>query len=330
MTTKWPEESPRRQAGDYPPAPTGGFHNGILAIHSGALGDLILFVRLIERLSEPVSLVTGGEKARLLVGLGVAQNCLDFDSLPMHEVFLDQPAEHGRLHSLLRCRSHRLISCFAHGEEHAQARLEEICGVNQAHFLPVRPAQGQLGHLVSIWSEMLGLPPVASQPPAWAAPNQWLAEAAQITARLGLPPGRYVVFHPGSGGLAKCWPADRFLEVIGKIGLGKIVILGPAELERWSPDLIAAFEEKAHVIKSPTLTVLTGLLANSAAYVGNDSGVSHLAAAVGARTLAIFGPSSAEHFAPLGPKVKTIAANEFADIPPAQVESTLAAMLGQK
>ena len=312
---------------DYPPAPAGGFHNGVLAIHSGALGDLILFGRLIETLGEPVTLVAGGEKARLLVGLGVAQSCLDFDSLPMHEIFLDQPAEHGHLHSLLRGRYRSLISCFAHGEEHAQARLKHICGLSQAHFLPVRPAQDQRGHLISIWSEMMGLPPAPLQPPAWPVPSQWLAEAAQVTARLGSPPGRYIVFHPGSGGSAKCWPADHLLEVIRKIGSGKIVVLGPAELERWSPDLIAAFEKQAHVVKSPTLPVLAGLLANSAAYVGNDSGVSHLAAAVGACTLAIFGPSSPEHFAPLGPKVKIIAACKIANISSEQVEQTLEGML---
>jgi ADP-heptose:LPS heptosyltransferase len=54
--------------------------------------------------------------------------------------------------------------------------------------------------------------------------------------------------------------------------------------------------------------VLGALLSDSGLYVGNDSGVTHLAAAFGAATLALFGPTSPTAWAPLGRAVRSIAA----------------------
>jgi ADP-heptose:LPS heptosyltransferase len=54
--------------------------------------------------------------------------------------------------------------------------------------------------------------------------------------------------------------------------------------------------------------VLGPLLAQSGSFVGNDSGVTHLAAASGARTLALFGPTDPAQWAPVGPAVKALRA----------------------
>jgi ADP-heptose:LPS heptosyltransferase len=54
------------------------------------------------------------------------------------------------------------------------------------------------------------------------------------------------------------------------------------------------------VIIDPSMEDLLALLAGAAAYLGNDSGPSHLAAALGARTVAVFGPTDLERWAPRG------------------------------
>ncbi|MGB2822549.1 MAG: glycosyltransferase family 9 protein, partial [Phycisphaerae bacterium] len=71
------------------------------------------------------------------------------------------------------------------------------------------------------------------------------------------------------------------------------------------------------------LSVLAGALAGAACYLGNDSGVSHLAAAVGTRTIALFGPSNPRHFRPIGPRVRVLAAETMVAI---SVEDVLAAL----
>jgi len=57
------------------------------------------------------------------------------------------------------------------------------------------------------------------------------------------------------------------------------------------------------VVSGLDLAQLAALIARCAVYVGNDSGVTHLAAAVGTPTIAIFGPSNEQRWAPRGPRV---------------------------
>ncbi len=114
-----------------------------------------------------------------------------------------------------------------------------------------------------------------------------------------------VLIHPGSGSAQKNWPADRFIELSRT--------LGPRWVSRGldsrtgggtSPPEASAFE----ILDRPALGVLGATLAAARLYIGNDSGVSHLAAAVGAPTLALFGPTSDAVWRPDGPRVQTVRA----------------------
>jgi ADP-heptose:LPS heptosyltransferase len=71
------------------------------------------------------------------------------------------------------------------------------------------------------------------------------------------------------------------------------------------------------------------MLAGAAGYVGNDSGPSHLAAAVGTPTLVLFGPTGARHFSPLGPRVRTRQAAALADVAPPEVFRLLRELSGR-
>ncbi len=108
--------------------------------------------------------------------------------------------------------------------------------------------------------------------------------------------------HPGSGSAKKNWPRERFFELAeGLIERGvKIAwILGPAETgmevpprgERWN---------------TLPLPVLAARLARCRLYVGNDSGVTHLAAATGCPTVALFGESDPLVWAPRGERVRVV------------------------
>jgi ADP-heptose:LPS heptosyltransferase len=119
---------------------------------------------------------------------------------------------------------------------------------------------------------------------------------------------------PGSGGLSKCWPTERFVSVAREFGrregMSVAWLLGPAELERaerFQTDLPAEFV----VIAGPGLPTLAALLARSTVYLGNDSGVTHLAAAVGAPTLALFGATNPRVWAPRGECVEVIRRREL-------------------
>ncbi len=117
-------------------------------------------------------------------------------------------------------------------------------------------------------------------------------EGRQLTG--GKPLGlseKIILIHPGSGSREKCWPLPNFLEVVRRLqdeNLRGVLVTGPAEerleLEIDLPDL----PESWTWIREPSLMRLAGLLSLSHFYLGNDSGITHLAAACGIRGLALF------------------------------------------
>jgi ADP-heptose:LPS heptosyltransferase len=128
------------------------------------------------------------------------------------------------------------------------------------------------------------------------------------------------LIHPGSGSPQKNWSVERFVELGKRLeALGHQVawILGPAE---------AGFASAlpGRIIDRPSLPALAATLARSRLFVGNDSGVSHLAAATGAPTLVLFGPTSASVWRPDGRRVGIVQARSgaFADL---QVDEVVAA-----
>ncbi len=116
-------------------------------------------------------------------------------------------------------------------------------------------------------------------------------------------PGLKIAVAPGSGSPGKCWSPEKFAEACRLISLEVschiILILGPAEIER--PDIGQAFrEQKVTLSESWSIPDLAGLLSAADLYIGNDSGLSHLAAWCNAQTIAIFGPTNPKIWSPQG------------------------------
>ena len=305
-----------------------------LAVHSGALGDLVLFGRLLSELPPPVTLVTGSEKGKLLAGLGAVAAALDFDALPIHEVFSDTPLGECTLPARLGTHD-RLISCFAAGDRKAELRLAALCGAGDAAFLPIRPPADARGHLLELWRDLLGLvePGAAQRAKSFEVPQAWHSAAAEQLTAMGIgAQRRVVVIHPGAGAAEKCWPLERFVDLARHLQhsdvsnfsnlsncdgppLAVLFVVGPVECDRWADGEIEALAKEFPVLSRAPLATLSAVLAAGALFVGNDAGVSHLAATLGAPTVAVFGPSRAEHFAPRGPHVEIVAASQLADIP---------------
>jgi heptosyltransferase III len=131
------------------------------------------------------------------------------------------------------------------------------------------------------------------------------AEAHAAEAWISRLPTGFVAIHPGSGSSLKNWPVQRFAAVADALRSGRdwLLVEGPADtalcesLRELSGSLTIA-------VDSPR--VLGAVLAQAGLYLGNDSGVSHLAAAWEAPTLALFGPTDPALWAPVGPRVKAL------------------------
>lgn len=140
------------------------------------------------------------------------------------------------------------------------------------------------------------------------------AECAEARERLGVPASKYVVLHPGSGGDAKRWPSARFAalgeRIPAELGCNVVVLIGPAD-EDVEAELAAAWGGRSGVTMAINwpLRLVMALLSMARGYVGNDSGVTHLAARA-CRTLAIFGPTDPAVWQPLGRHVQVLRAPE--------------------
>lgn len=137
-----------------------------------------------------------------------------------------------------------------------------------------------------------------------------LALADRRLASLGLARGGFAVIGPAAiYGPAKRWPADRFAAIgrtLGEAGLVSLVCGTNAEREACD-EVARAIGSAAHSLAGDTgLPELAGLCARAGLAVCNDSGLAHLAAQLGCRTVVVFGSTSSAWTAPLGPAVRVV------------------------
>jgi ADP-heptose:LPS heptosyltransferase len=116
-----------------------------------------------------------------------------------------------------------------------------------------------------------------------------------------------LVIAPGSGAREKNWPEDFFFAIVKwwreAVNGVAVLLTGPVEEERGG---LERLQNSCVVARDLTLSQAAALLARSDLYLGNDSGITHLAAAAGARTIALFGPSNARQWAPRGKRVTIV------------------------
>jgi ADP-heptose:LPS heptosyltransferase len=178
------------------------------------------------------------------------------------------------------------------------------------------------GHKLSQLAAILGLDP-PPLPVVWFTPE----DAARAGALLppGLPDGPpLVALGPTANWAPKVWPAERFVALFRALASGPLpgavplVLAGPGAEERAMADpVLAALPEAIDLVGRLSLPEVAACLSRAALFVGHDSGLMHLAAAAGAPTLGLFGPTPADEYAPAGRHSAVVIAmgREMADLP---------------
>jgi heptosyltransferase-2 len=123
-----------------------------------------------------------------------------------------------------------------------------------------------------------------------------------------------VALHPGSGSEKKNWPIENWIDLCHqRVKAGRerfLIVCGEADDERVQR-LLARWPGLAPVVaRQLPLPQLAGILSQCKLLVGHDSGVTHLAAAVGCQVVALFGPSNASMWTPPGSHVRVIQKGE--------------------
>lgn len=147
-------------------------------------------------------------------------------------------------------------------------------------------------------------------PVAWTS-----AEDRAVAARLLGSHDRLVALGPTANWAPKTWPADRFATLFRSLAAGPLpgavplVLGGPGAEERaMAAPLLARLPEAIDLVGALSLPEVAACLARASLYVGNDSGLMHLAAATGVPTIGLFGPTPAAEYAPAGPRAVAVSA----------------------
>ncbi|MFN3669256.1 MAG: glycosyltransferase family 9 protein [Brevundimonas sp.] len=180
--------------------------------------------------------------------------------------------------------------------------------LNGPRVIP-RKTGGEPVHKVREASTILGDGPALS-------PTLWLGDAVQ-----GLPAAvtgakRLLVLGPGATRAGKAWPVERFAalaaDLTGTGGLleGAVVVPTGGPMDREAAAVIGAARpaERFVDMTGADLLVTAALMARAALFVGNDSGMMHLAAAAGAPTLGLFGPTDERLYGPWGSRAAAVRA----------------------
>jgi heptosyltransferase-2 len=154
----------------------------------------------------------------------------------------------------------------------------------------------------------LALPDGAALPPEWPVPQLRVRpeEVTRFRQAEGLGQGTAVALAPGSVGSSKRWTYyPQAARLLAKRGLDVWVIGGPGE-QAIATEIVAAGGARVRDLTGTDLR--NGILAMAAASVAisNDSGLMHIAAALGTPTMGIFGPTSPYHWAPLNGLAATV------------------------
>jgi ADP-heptose:LPS heptosyltransferase len=182
------------------------------------------------------------------------------------------------------------------------------------------------GHKLSQLAAVLGLDP-PPLPVAWYSPEDATRAAALLpaAAAVGLEGGPpLVALAPTANWAQKIWPAERFVALFHALAAGPLpgavplVVAGPGAAERaMAAPVLDALEGAVDLVGRLSLPEVAACLARAALFVGHDSGLMHLAAAAGAPTLGLFGPTPADEYAPAGRHSAVVIAmgREMADLP---------------
>jgi ADP-heptose:LPS heptosyltransferase len=295
----------------------------VLVIHQGALGDFILALPVLSNLNKALRhsrlVIMGFPRILELVEKRYyADEVLSIDQKGMASFYvrdgsLDIPLSHF-------FKQFGLVVVF--GKEGGGALLGNLKRVCGGQLLPLNsfPFGGERIHLTDHLLRQLGRYhfPIGETDPRLYLTEKDREWAKNFYEGKGLSPkerAKIIVLHPGSGSKKKSWPLDRFIELYQYLrknaGSKILTVIGPAEggeIQRAFEKILGETGPDAPLLaKGFSLPELASLIAGCRLFIGNDSGITHMAAALEVPTVALFGPTDPKVWAPRGENVTVIA-----------------------
>ena len=266
----------------------------LLFITHSRIGDAVLSTGALAYLLERY------REARVTIACGRAPAEL-FDAVPgLEEIYIIDKQQHAR-HWIGLWRHVVLRHWDAVVDLRASAIAYLLWARDRYVAAPSKEPVHRLVHLARIVGAEGML-----EPRIWTRPEHW--EEAKALVPDGSP---VLAVAPTANWRGKMWRGARFAELIERLtapeGIlpgARVAVLGAASERNLAQPVLASLRPARRLDLIGKVSLLTAftVLRRAALFIGNDSGLMHLAAAAGIPTLGLFGPSLPENYAPHGPR----------------------------
>ncbi|MBK9309060.1 MAG: glycosyltransferase family 9 protein [Nitrospira sp.] len=279
----------------------------VVVIHPGTLGDVLLAVSAIRKVASQyphhhLLLIARASVSRLLEECRVVHEWIATESQVCSGLFAGFGEQSTELRSYLeRCD---VAVAWTEDADRSLANLLREYGVRQIWIQsPFSPALQRTHQRDRFLETIAASSPTGLGEDVLDVPDHLIEEGRICIARKGVPKDHALVLvHPGSGSSHKCLGHEKWASIIQQLqqrGMSPVVLEGPADQDVVE-SVLSVLSTQPPVLRDLSLSLLVGVLAQTDRYVGNDSGVTHLAAMVGVRTIAVFGPTEPDRWAPSG------------------------------
>jgi ADP-heptose:LPS heptosyltransferase len=282
----------------------------LAVIRCGALGDTVLLTPFLEVLRDHkpkvLDVVVDARWARLLAGFACLDGVFDPDAWQLWRVYGEE--------SLVSAdspfpRRYDRILAFLRGDDSFRSRLEQWTGA-AVHLLHPLPTDGKI-HMVDHCFRSFFAPGTASPSPLRLPVYRHSLEDKEVAERFltAEPPAGFWAIHAGSGSGKKNWPLDNFSQCARRLkdeGARIVLVLGPAERAE-AENIVSAFAPLRPLLaRDLPLPQLAAVLSGCRGFLGNDSGVTHLAGLLGLPGAAVFSVSDPALWSPWGGRLRTV------------------------
>ncbi len=280
-------------------------HQRRLVLFPGSLGDAVCALPAIQHLSQEYPqtcvLAVRGEAFELYSALPFAKDVISLEGQIFSQLFLFPPLVSEEAHQFFSSFS-AIVSWYGHTNVQVVDNLQALSSGRVRSFAFFIGQEES--HAVAYYLRCVGVDDLRR--PSLRIPEAVLQWRDQYWHQQDWDLSqKTLLLHPGSGGKKKRWSAEGFRRIAAwwqSQQRGKaLILLGPAEASE-----VQEWREVGEIISGLSVWQVAALLSRVDRYVGNDSGVSHLAGAIGARGVVVFGPTQPQQWRPLGGKLSVL------------------------
>jgi heptosyltransferase III len=285
----------------------------IMMIHPGGLGDVLLAVPAMARLrtrfpNYRLALCAEDQVAQLLVACRIVDAWTSVQGRDCVDLFAGADSVTGQLQTWLE--NCDLAIGWMQGLDGKLSETLQAIGAREVIVRSPFSTEIRATHQCDRFLETINEAPSDDEGDALltvAKPLLQLGLACLKAA--GLSIGQpLAVIHPGSGSAHKCVTSETLASVviaIQRFGATPVILEGPADREPVER-LLQSCLNPPIVLKDLDLLTVAGVLTQAQLFIGQDSGITHMAGLIGVNTVALFGPTDPTSWAPRGTHVTVV------------------------